>query len=352
MAGDGDQTGNNFKEKGQEIEQPLSQGEGEGEKKSLESEKRPTTLEEVRKTTADSLESGVEFWRTTFGRENGDSSFMKAQNSERRDKLTSTLDVLANKDSFEKVDELKAAIEELQSGARTNQAETTDVPQLQQQLLELINQLFFEQLFADLLQCKKAIADRTENVKAIQGGLDQLSLDKLQEATPVFEQLQIDKGIFSSYLAHGEAMISTTLRSYELKTSAERQLKEIVSEYAELAGGEDLGKVLQIGGEEMADPLTYYHNKRLAVEGHFLDQDAFQSALDALKEKIAKLQTDPTQENLTAVETAKEELVEVANVDGSQASSAQVTTSANPQTEPQAPAAELTTAVGASEYSA
>lgn len=327
-----------------ELEKPLEEGQ-----KLPEKEHPPTNLEQVREETSSSLESGLEFWRTSFGRENAEKPFMQHQNGARREVLQVAATVVSDKAAFNDPEQLKKMIQKMagdvshdvalpenivvpedssdQTGASTAELtassllttdehlDTADLERLQEQFLSVVHSFIFEQLYADLAQCKDAIHERTTQVLAIRENAAALPPDKIHEAIPLFEQFQVDENIFGQYLAHGEALMRIALRCEGIKTEAAVHLKEIIESYAEATSQEDIGKVIQIADDRVADPVTYFENERNEVTGGLTNQGAFLKTAEALREKLLVLQETPTEAAAADVVAAEESLRESAGID-------------------------------------
>lgn len=329
-----------------EHEKPLEEGQKQPEK-----EHPPTNLEQVREETSSSLESGLEFWRTSFGQENAQKPFMQHQNGARRELLQAAAAVVSDKAAFNDPEQLKAMLQKMardvshdvalpenivipedssdQTGASTAELtastllstdenlESADLERLQEQFLSVVHAFIFEQLYADLAHCKDAIHERTAQVLAIRENAAALPPDKIHEAIPLFEQFQVDENIFGQYLAHGEALMRIVLRCEGIKTEAAIHLKEIIESYAETTSQEDIGKVIQIADDRTADPVTYFENERNEVTGGLLDQGAFLKTAETLREKLLVLQEAPTEAAAAEVVAAEESLRESVGIDES-----------------------------------
>lgn len=206
-----------------------------------------------------------------------------------------------------------ALIEEPASLAGRSESQS-EIETLQKELLELVQELLFEQLYADLTQCKEAIQDRKKKVVRIRENSSQLTPEKMQEAIPAFEQFQIDANIFAPYLAHGEVVMKTALRSSDMHDRTLAHLEEIIEEYAEDTNQADISKVIQIGEDRMADPVVYFHNEVELVTGSLVDQNTFSDAAEQLKETLKKLAATPTVEAAKEVEMAQVKLQEIVRV--------------------------------------
>ena len=244
---------------GTEKEPPFDDG-----RERREQEEPPVSLEKVREATADSLAKGIEFWKTPVADTNADTSFMSYQNRDRRALLETSFRVISNQEAFSdpavlrtliaamgrevrqdvptsetgvsssSVDEIAEAnatnttepeVQESQVSSATEPTVPTD--HLQQSVLSIVHELLFEQLYADLMQCKTTIQKQKSHVISLVSNQQGIDAGGLQEQISKTQLFQSNAGIFDRYLAQGEGLMRTCLRSPEMANDSMSALAKI-----------------------------------------------------------------------------------------------------------------------------
>ncbi|MBP7875955.1 hypothetical protein KA012_03085 [Candidatus Woesebacteria bacterium] len=313
-----------------ELEKPLL-----ASAEAAASEKReqpPASLEAVRLQTARTMKSGLEFWQSPLGGLNGDTEFMSAQNGDRREMLKHAFEVIADQAAFGDPQALVALREKLngevedQVGApgvvegddivdasvanvtADHDSESQDVGVLQEEILSIVHELFFEQLFADLFQCREEInARKSQAAQVLSADVASVSSADLQATVDLFEQFQIDSNMLDQYLAHGQALMDISTRSLEIGANTKNHLEEIVQAYANATASDTLAPTLQIAGET-GDPNAYFRNEREKLQGRGVFVGVFTAAVDRFKAAIAQLETNNTAVAQVELEEATAEL--------------------------------------------
>ncbi len=294
----------------------------------VETAQPPANLEAVREKTENGLQSGLKFWESTFGRENNDKTFMDVNNGDRRALLKKASEVISDNAVFAAPEDLNKLLAELK-GEEPDLSPPTltdgvdvvdsgpdgageDVAALQEEILTRVNELFFEQLFADLFQCTEAVKQRNSEVAGLLAvGTTGVPKDKLQEAVTVFDAFSTDSNMLEQYLAHGEALMEISLRSSTLGEGIKAHLVRVVTQYANDSGATTLGPTLELGGNEQGDPLAYYQKERKAVAGDALFGTNFERAKTQYEAAITAFEMAPSLQAKAEVEQAQAELQKV-----------------------------------------
>lgn len=302
-------------------------------------EKVPASLEKIRSETSRALSNSMRLAESTFGQQTEAVIFMKLTSGYRRDVLkkaqliiedegmfgdpmvlTDLLKVLdikskqaiainasetsgdiAESSSVDAMADIKSDLAGLEAGVTTED--------LQKAVLQAVQDLVFQQVFADVGQFKSVLEERTENATRAIEKVQELGIitdenDRAQKAKEIesdivqFEQYDREMALFDSYTMQSIGLMNTILQNKDTVFVDQFELvlmQPIIEEYAEAQRRPTDAEDIPIGGkgDRMPSP-KYLLQERETILGTLTTEKNFSAPTEKLKIALQRLQTAGT----------------------------------------------------------